>query len=317
MTVELIDGRADTVSAAMVVSDVLRWLTVEPDTIEQIRATVPTHRDWLGLLDGEPVGFASCSVPSRMGIEDKQTASSTLLVLPMARHQGMGGALYRRISSYARELGRSKLEMISFADDPDSEGFATRHGFEVVSRARSLRLRLAGCPRPEVELPEGITLSSLAERPDLAVGVWETACEAFADIPYDGGTAMQPGTYEEFTTKYLTGMRFIPEATFLALAGDEVVGYGQLCWMTKGDGVGDHEMLAVRRAWRGRGVAQALKAAQIVWAIDNGLSELRTNNEERNRPARAVNAHFPYTPLPDKLLYHGPCVAARARHGAR
>ena len=67
MTVELIDGRADPVGAAMVVSDVLRWLTVEPDTIEQIRATVPTHRDWLGLLDGKPVGFASCSVPSRRG----------------------------------------------------------------------------------------------------------------------------------------------------------------------------------------------------------------------------------------------------------
>jgi GNAT superfamily N-acetyltransferase len=81
--------------------------------------------------------------------------------------------------------------------------------------------------------------------------------------------------------------------------------------MNRARGIGDHEMLAVRRAWRGRGIARALKAAQIAWAIDNDLSELRTNNEERNTAARAVNAHFPYTPLPDKLLYHGPCAAAR------
>jgi GNAT superfamily N-acetyltransferase len=65
-------------------------------------------------------------------------------------------------------------------------------------------------------------------------------------------------------------------------------------------------MLAVRRSWRGRGIAKALKAAQIVWAIDNGLSELRTGNEDRNAAARAVNANFPYAPVPDQLLYRGP-----------
>jgi GNAT superfamily N-acetyltransferase len=69
-------------------------------------------------------------------------------------------------------------------------------------------------------------------------------------------------------------------------------------------------MLAVRRAWRGRGIASALKAAQIVWALDNGLTELRTGNEERNTPARAVNAKFPYTPLPDQVLYRGPLATA-------
>ena len=309
MAIELVDGRTDNASAARIVSGVLRWLTVEPEAIEQMRATAPGHRDWLGLLDGQPVGFASCSASSRMGVETTHTASSVLLVLPSARHHGVGGALYRRVSRYAREFGRSELEMIAFADDPDSAGFAARHGFTVVSRAPSLRLSLEDCPHPEIDLPEEITLSSLAERPDLAVGVWETACEAFADIPYDGDNPMQPGAYEEFRARYLAGPRFIPEATFVALAGDQVVGYGQLCWMNRRDGVGDHEMLAVRRAWRGKGLARALKAAQIAWALDNGLSELRTNNEERNAPARAVNAHFPYTRLPDKLLYHGPCAA--------
>ena len=56
----------------------------------------------------------------------------------------------------------------------------------------------------------------------------------------------------------------------------------------------------------GQGIASALKAAQIAWALDNGLNELRTGNEERKTSARAVNAKFPYMPLPDQLLYRGP-----------
>jgi len=307
--VELIDGASDTESAARIVSEVLRWLTVEPDALEQMRATRQMQRDWLGLLDGEPVGFGSCSMPFGVGGEETRTASSVLCVLRAARHQGVGRALYQRTSEHADALGRSELEMVAFADDPDSAGFAARHGFRVVSRAPSLRLELEACPRPELQLPHGLTLSSLAERPDLSFGVWETACEAFADIPYDGEAALRPGTYEEFAERNLAGPRFIPEATFVAVAGDQVVGYGQLCWMNRRDGIGDHEMLAVRSGWRGRGIARALKAAQIVWAIDHGLTELRTNNEVRNGPARAVNAHFPYSRLPEKLLYHGPCAA--------
>ena len=316
MTISLIDARADTASAAWIASEVLRWLFVEPEAIEQMYATRPTHRGWLGLLDGEPVGYASCSLPFVTGTKATRTAPSSLFVLRSARHQGVGGALYRCISRHAVELGREELETIAYADDPDSGGFAAKHGFRVVYRAPSLRLTLADCPRPDVHLPHGLTLSSLAEQPDLGIGVWETAHEAFPDIPYDGDTAMQVGTYEEFKARFLAGSRFIPEATFVALAGDEVVGYGQLCWMNRAEGIGDHEMLAVRRGWRGRGVAQALKAAQIAWAIDHGLSEIRTNNEERNTAVRAVNAHFPYAALPDKLIYRGPCAGTQLTGGS-
>jgi len=119
---------------------------------------------------------------------------------------------------------------------------------------------------------------------------------------------MQAGTYEQFSTAQLAGPRYIPGATFVALDGEQVVGYAKLGWMSRSAGIADHEMIAVRRAWRGRGIAQALKAAQIAWAIDNGLNELRAGNEERNTAARAVNAHFPYVPLPDFVHLRGPCA---------
>ena len=165
---------------------------------------------------------------------------------------------------------------------------------------------LENCPRPSIDLPEGVVITTLADHPELARGVWETVCEAMPDIPYDGDVPMTPGSFEEFTARSLAGPKYIPEATFVAVRDGEVVGYAQLGWMDRAAAIGDHQMLAVRRSWRGRGIAKALKAAQVVSALDNGLSELRTGNEDRNAAARAVNANFPYTPLPDNLLYRGP-----------
>ena len=45
-----------------------------------------------------------------------------------------------------------------------------------------------------------------------------------------------------------------------------------------------HDMTAVRPAWRGRGIASALKRATIAWAIANGLEALETGNDEANAP---------------------------------
>ena len=121
---------------------------------------------------------------------------------------------------------------------------------------------------------------------------------------------MSPGSFEEFCTRTLAGPRYIPEATFVAARDGEVVGYGQLAWMNRAAGLGGHAMLGVSPcvAWtkesRGRS-----RRAQIGWALDNGLSELRTGNDEHNASARAVNANFLYTSLPDGIAYRGPLVA--------
>jgi GNAT superfamily N-acetyltransferase len=307
MAIELVDAATDLASEARIVSEVLRWLVFEPEVIAHGQARTPGRRDWLGLLDGRAVGVGSCGVPA--GMEASGVAVSMLVVLREARHRGVGRLLFRQVSEHALELGRSELLMFSFADDPDTLGFAARHGFAVVTRTRGLRLPLADCPRPSVRPPAGVTITTLAERPELARGVWEVACEAFPDIPHGGDAPMQAGTYEQFVAGALAGPPYIPDATFAAVTADEVVGYAQLRWMSRSAAIADHAMIAVRHAWRGRGVATSLKAAQIAWAIDADLHELRAGNDERNLAARAVNAHFPFIPIPDWLELRGPAIA--------
>ena len=69
-------------------------------------------------------------------------------------------------------------------------------------------------------------------------------------------------------------------------------------------------MTAVRPAWRGRGIATAIKRATIAWAIDNGLAALETGNDEHNAPMRAVNARLGYRPIPDSVGLQGPLAPA-------
>ena len=64
-------------------------------------------------------------------------------------------------------------------------------------------------------------------------------------------------------------------------------------------------MTGVLRAYRGRGIAAALKRTQIAWAKQAGYERLQTANEVRNEPIRRLNER------------HGYELAARAGRAAR
>jgi GNAT superfamily N-acetyltransferase len=259
-------------------------------------------------VEGEAVGAAVCVETPDM--RESAALYGGVRVLAGSRRQGVGTELFRVLSEYARTLGKSEIEVFAYEDDPDGVAFAERRGFTTVMRLRLLRLVLAGLPAPGVEPPEDVTIATLAERPELEQALWDVACEAMPDMPYDGDAPVHPGTLEEFRAASLSGPAFIPQATFLALSAGDVVGFAQLAWDDRDRGIAFHSMLGVRRAARGRGIAGALKAAQIAWALENGLTELRTGNEERNAAARAVNARYPYEPIPDALLLRGPLADA-------
>jgi predicted GNAT superfamily acetyltransferase len=95
-------------------------------------------------------------------------------------------------------------------------------------------------------------------------------------------------------------------AIFVAVAGDEVVGYAKFSLTQATPTVAHHDLTAVKRAWRKRGVARALKVTQIHWAKANGYEELRTTNDERNAPMRGLNAELGYRPSIGRIFLRGP-----------
>ena len=65
-------------------------------------------------------------------------------------------------------------------------------------------------------------------------------------------------------------------------------------------------MTGVLRAWRGRGIASALKRAEIAWAVETGATHLETSNEERNAPIRHLNQRYGYRLQPGDVTVRGP-----------
>jgi GNAT superfamily N-acetyltransferase len=142
-----------------------------------------------------------------------------------------------------------------------------------------------------------------AERRGLARGMYEVAREAYPDVPGEGE---EMAVFEDWLSVDMQGSGDRPEATFIALAGDEVVGYAKFSLGDARPTVAFHDMTGVKRSWRGRGVAGALKRAEIAWAKNNGYTRLETFNEERNEPIRRLNERHGYHPTPGQIILRGP-----------
>ena len=226
-------------------------------------------------------------------------------VVRAERRRGIGSALYDTISRQAAAWNKEQLEVPVVDSDPDGESFAVKRGFTEIGREIRVSLDLTKIEAPRIEPPDGVTITSWADQPELIRGIYEVALEAFPDIPGEEEEGVEP--FEEWVGhEMLSGPGDRPEATFVAVAGDEVVGYSKFSLGEAQPTIAYHDLTGVKRAWRGRGIARALKQAQIAWAKNNGFEELRTSNEERNAPIRKLNAEFGYEPAGIRKLLRGP-----------
>lgn len=274
----------------------------EPVSAELIRfrrARHPTRADLLARLDGAPAGFGTAH--ERPDRKTSPYLSAFVGVLPEFRRRGAGSALHLALSEHARRLGKSGLEIEVWEDEPDGIAFLARRGYAEVERYSGVALDLTAHDPLPVDPPPGVELVSRAERPELVEGMFEVAAEAIPDVP---GAQASVVEREGWLAYEVERPGVSPELTLIALAGGQVVGYASLAIISPGAGA--HLMTAVRRAWRGRGVAGALKRAQIRAAREAGLLRLETMNEERNEPIRRVNARLGYRPMPAFVVYHGP-----------
>ena len=222
---------------------------------------------------------------------------------------GVGSALYGAASEAVRAAGKEGFQTWVSEAQADGVRFLLARGFVVTGRDKVVRLDLRALDAPEPEPPAGIRLVTLADRPDLVPAIHAAAVEAYPSIP--STTPIEPGSLAAFTAVEVEGVGMPWDAFVVALDGatGEVAGYANLKLAQGGAPYAYHHMTAVRPAWRGRGIATAMKRATIAWAVRAGLEELRTGNDEHNAPMRAVNAKLGYTPRADYLALRGPLAA--------
>jgi GNAT superfamily N-acetyltransferase len=273
-------------------------------------ATLENYRDWArqaaetawftASLDGEDAATGIVLVGWH---EPPGVARAEVDVMPERRDHGLGSALLAALGGWARERGYTELLGPVAEDDPGSLAWTERRGFREVGRNSLLVLDLEKVEAPSVDPPEGVEIVSWAERPELARGMYGVAREAYPDVPGEGE---EMAAFEDWLSVDMQGSGDRPEATFIALAGDEVVGYAKFSLGDARPTVAFHDMTGVKRSWRGRGVAGALKRAEIAWAKNNGYTRLETFNEERNEPIRRLNERHGYHPTPGQIIVRGP-----------
>jgi len=208
-------------------------------------------------------------------------------------------ALWREASAAARAIGKDGLEVWTTDETPEVVSFLEARGYAVVRRYRITELDVSAAPDPD---PPAFPLTTFATRRDLAEELYEIAREAYPDQPGRSEQRMSP-----FEVWRSWGLDPHPaDAYFIALDRDRALGYGYL--EVNGD-TATHGFMALRREARGRGIAGAIKRAQITYAKANGIRTLRTATELRLTSMLSLNERLGYRPLYTELVLRGPAAS--------
>jgi mycothiol synthase len=247
-------------------------------SLEELRSGIkPGDLHVLADLDGE---LAGSGLVNR---SDTGNAHVAPRVLPEKRGRGVGTALLERLGAHALEQGYARAGSHVGGGDERSIAFARRFGFEETRRDVQQVLEVtAGDPRGI----QGVEFASIEARPDLLEAAYPLAQQGYEDMPIEGlDVPLESWIAEEAT---------LAAGSFAAFADGEVVGYAGLLRWADDPTRAEHGLTVVRRDWRRRGLASALKERQIDWAAANGIRRLVTYTQTGNESMQAVNARLGY-----------------------
>lgn len=227
-------------------------------------------------------------------------AIGAALVPPEHRGAGVGIAVLDALEGWAAENGATELEGPVAEEDERSIAWAHGRGYTEAGRNSRLVLDLTAIEPPHPSPPEGVEIVVWADRPELTAGMYQVVREATPDIP--GQEDEDIGTLDEWLARDMHGQSDDPRAVFVALADGDVAGFAKLSLSPERTDRAFHDLTGVRRAYRGRGIAAALKRTQIAWAKEQGYTSLQTSNEVRNEPIRRLNERYGYVLEPGVVI---------------
>lgn len=217
-------------------------------------------------------------------------------VMPDMRRRGVGTAILERLAEHAMAVGFT--EAGTLVEDEGSMAFAERFGFGEVDRQIEQVREIGQEPMPTI--PDGIRVVTVAEQPDL----WPAAYDPFALQAYADFATFRPVVVsrEQWERDWLSW----PEAMFVALAGDEIVGCAGLEFDEDRPDRAEHALTAVARPWRRRGIASMLKRMTLSFAAANGVREVYTWTQVGNGDMRALNERLGYEVRGEAITVRGP-----------
>ncbi|MEV4132851.1 GNAT family N-acetyltransferase [Dactylosporangium sp. NPDC049742] len=243
--------------------------------------------------DGGLVGYA---VAWRAPWTPAGVVASAVSVDPRQHAGAAHRALLEGLHSWASRIGAEQI-MCEVADH-DEAGLRLLAACGYRSRAHVCE---ATAPIPADAASAGDThatargpvrLTSIADEP--APGRAAELYQLYLDtLPDNPGHIDSVPAFDDWRREVLDGDGCRPDWLFLALHDDRVVGVCHL--RTTDDPYTAHnDYTAVARAWRGHGIARALKLHAAGQAARSGIRSMRTEVEAANRAMLAVNDRLGY-----------------------
>jgi len=248
-------------------------------TVAELRATDSADRLMLlADVDGRVVGSGLAGRAETAG-----GGFAAPRVLPEHRRRGVGAAILRALAEHCTGLGLPELR--ASVDDEASLAFADHFGFVEVDREIE-QVRSVGDERPPSALPAGVDVITLSEHPEL----WAECFEPFGKQVLADFALHTPLeiSAEQWNTSW------VGDPMFLAVFKDDVIGCAGLNRDTDQPERAENALTAVRRDWRGRGIASHLKRRTLQWAALNGVGELYTWTQAGNSSMLRLNEHLGY-----------------------
>ena len=225
---------------------------------------------------------------------DGASAFCSVVVASSHRRQGLGRALWERVEEHVAALGAPRA-LTSFDESPAAVAFAASRGFR---KARAETESVLDLSAFDERPPTHVDLRPLSRvDPRLA---YEVDVEATRDMP--SSEAFTSVSYEEWVGHVLEHPLLSAEGSFLAFVEGDAAALSLLIADCE-SGRSVNMFTGTRRAYRGRGLALALKRASIGWARANGIGQMTTRNDEMNAPMLAVNRRLGYRAAARRLEY--------------
>jgi GNAT superfamily N-acetyltransferase len=215
--------------------------------------------------------------------------------------RGVGSRMYDKMLDELRTLNATVAWTFIKEDMDRPFAFAEKRGFVEKKRAWESRLNLSEFDPGQFQTyankisRSGIKISTLPEEEkardsEALREAYELAQDCWADVPLP--VPYTKVSFEQWETRDLNNPDLIRDAYFIASDGQRYAGYSCL-WRSENEPTALYQaMTGVRRKFRGRGLAIALKLSVIDYARRHGYEVIKTWNDSSNAPMLGINVRL-------------------------
>ena len=275
---------------------------------EESRGDIIKHKDWVWEKDNAIIAYALYTQwedsyhPQRFVIK--------IYVHPEQQGQGYRAICFDHIIKKLEPFDPIKISVQIHEPHAQSIRFFKKRGFNNTITERESCLDLLKYDpklfRGDIDhvINQGFHITTLSElrKEDKKADhkAWELERDVGPDMPWIDPITIPE--YDIYKKKVFAHPKFNPKSWFIILDDGRIAGLNNL-WkneIVKGIDTG---LTGVRREYRRRGIATALKHTSVIWAKQQGYEWIRTDNATTNKGMLTINIRAGFKFMPAWLLF--------------